>query len=165
MLRSGAMATICAAALAGSLHSFGLDGGVILCVADRDLDPERMPVMPRSTQVPFFFGAADMRQEISGYSVDTGLERYRPASAFYGTVDLAGDTGAVATPPCRHEALSAGPYAGHELKSCERTVVLDGLRVTYRFQERNAALIPEFDRFLSAKIVEWRANCHATERL
>ena len=163
---------IAAASLAAAQHSFSLNGGPVLCVPESELDVEGVPYARNASDlssggVPFAFSAGDMRGHIPAYAVDPDLETYRPASAFRGSVELPRHPArsGEAEEPCTREVLRAGRYAGHELRTCTRTTIIDGFLVTYRFQERNAPLAAAFDQFVRAKIAEWRANCHATRRL
>ena len=166
-----ALAAIAAASLAAALHSFSLNGGPVLCVPESELDVEGVSYARNASDlasggVTFAFSAADMRRQIPDYAVDPELEAYRPASAFHGSVELPREPVRLeGVEACNREVLQVGRYAGHELRSCTRTAVIDGFLVTYRFQEPNAPLIAAFDQFLHAKIAEWRANCHATRRL
>ena len=160
--------------LTGGPREFGIGGGAILCVPEREIDADAMPYAPDPKHLQgdgpafaFQFDADDVRRRIPAFSVDPRLKDLRSANTLEGSlafVDSA-DRRAEAQLTCRHDVLRNGRYSGTELQTCARVTLIDGFLVSYRVQERNAPLIADLDRFLRARIAEWRDNCHATDRL
>ena len=162
--------------LAGAPREFGIGGGAILCVPERELDADAMPYAANpkhlgddgTPALAFQFGADEVRRHVPQFSVDPRLADLRQASTLGGLLGFAGETTRrryAANVSCRHEKLRGGRHSGVELQTCSRTTLIDGLWVTYDVQERNVALVEALDRFLGSKIAEWRNNCHATDRL
>ena len=161
--------------LAAAPREFGIGGGAILCVPERELDADAMPYAPStrhlsddgSPALAFQFGADEVRRAVPQFLVDPRLADLRQASTLDGTLGFVRRPDPRRYAPnvsCRHETLHGGRYDGVELQTCSRATLIDGLWVTYAVQERNVALVAALDRFLGRKIAEWRDNCHATDR-
>lgn len=162
--------------LAASPREFGIGGGVILCVPERELDTDAMPYAPspkhlRDDGTPalaFQFSADEVRRDVPQFAVDPHVADLRPANTLAGTVafvNAADRQRHAAMVTCRRETLRHGRDGAVELHTCSRAALVDGLLVTYDIQERNRTLIDALDRFLSARIAAWRDNCHATDRM
>ena len=160
--------------LASGPREFGIGGGAILCVPDREIDADATPYAPSPRHLPsdglafaFQFDADDVRRQVPAFSVDPGLKDLRQASTLEGLLGFLDGANRHDEPrlACRRDVLRNGRPNGVELHTCSRVTVIDGFLISYEVQERNASLIAELDRFLGAKIREWRDNCHATERL
>ncbi len=155
--------------LAGGPREFGIGGGAILCVPEADIDADATPYAPNPKQLQaggtafaFQFAAAEVRRHVPGFAVDPELADLRAANTLSGTVGFADEAG---TKPagvvCRPRTL--GP--GRALSTCTRATRIDGFRVDYEIEERNAGLVMALDEFLRGKIAAWRDNCHATDRM
>lgn len=160
--------------LVGGPREFGIGGGAILCVPEREIDADAMPYAPDPKHLrgdgpafAFQFDADEVRRQIPAFSVDPRLKDLRPASTLEGSLGFvdSADRRAEQHLTCRHDLLRSGRYSGAELQTCARVTRLDGFMVSYQVQERNAPLIADLDRFLRAKIAEWRDNCHSSDRL
>jgi hypothetical protein len=161
--------------LAAAPREFGIGGGPILCVPDREIDLDATPYRPDAKHLQagdaafsFRFGADTVRQHVPGFAVDPALADLSQVNTLDGSLGFASETGSPREAPrvtCRREVLRHGNHAGAELRTCTRAALIDGMSVAYQVQERNAALVAEIDRFLAGKIAEWRDNCHATDRM
>jgi hypothetical protein len=60
---------------------------------------------------------------------------------------------------CLYEHIPIGPYAGKSLANCSRVSIVDQFMVDYRFQEDNAAAIPQIDSMMRDKVSQWKSNC------
>jgi hypothetical protein len=160
--------------LAGGPREFGIGGGAILCVPEREIDADATPYATSSRHLrddgpafAFQFDADEVRRHVPAFSVDPHLADLRSARTLEGSLGFleSVDRHDERNLTCRHDVLRSGRYSGVELQMCSRVTVIDGFRVSYEVQERNASLIAELDRFLDTKIAEWRDNCHSTDRL
>ncbi|MBV8538570.1 MAG: hypothetical protein JO128_23425 [Alphaproteobacteria bacterium] len=139
--------------LAGGLREFGIGGGAILCVPEREIDADVTPYTPApkhiqagSVAFAFVFPADDVRGSIPGFPIDSRLA---------GSLAFAEHVRSDSRLTCR----TGGPMA------CDRTALIDGLLVHYVVEKRNVELVSELDHFIANKIGEWRDNCHSTDRL
>ena len=166
--------------LIGAPREFGIGGGAILCVPEHDLDLDALPYTPDPKRLPvggghapgftFRFDAAEVRERVPGFVVDPHLVGLRQADTLAGSLgflDEADRRRYAAAPPlaCRDETLRYGRFDGTELHACTRTTLIDGFLVTYEIQQANAPLTAQLDGFLRDKIADWRAGCHATDRM
>ena len=162
--------------LAASPREFGIGGGVILCVPERELDTDAMPYAPspkhlRDDGTPalaFQFSADEVRRDVPQFAVDPHVADLRPANTLAGTVAFvkaADRPHYAADMTCRQETLHRGTGDAIVLHTCTRVTLIDGLWVTYDVQKRNLTLADALDRFLRTKIAAWRDNCHATDRM
>jgi hypothetical protein len=94
----------------------------------------------------FVFPADDIRGSVPGFPIDSRLT---------GSLAFAEHVQSDSRLTCR----AVAPMA------CDRTALFDGLLVRYGVEQRNVELVSELDRFVANKIVEWRANCHSTDRM
>lgn len=166
--------------LAGAPREFGIGGGAILCVPEHDIDLDVLPYMPdpkrlpvgggRTPGFPFRFSADEVRRHVPGFAVDPRLAGLREADTLQGSLGFLDERDRrhyAASPPltCRDETLRYGRYSGTTLHTCERVTLIDGFLVRYEIQNANAPLTAALDGFLRAKIADWRAACHATDRM
>ncbi len=139
--------------LAGGPREFGIGGGAILCVPEREIDADLTPYAPAPKHIPagsvafaFAFPGDEVRGSVPGYPADSRLA---------GSLAFAEHVQSDSRLTCRAAASAA----------CDRTALIDGLLVRYSIEKRNVELVSGLDDFIANKIGEWRDNCHSMDRL
>ena len=139
--------------LAGGPREFGIGGGAILCVPEREIDADLTPYTPAPKHIQagsvvfaFSFPADDVRGSIPGFPRDSRLT---------GSLAFAEHVQSDSRLTCR----AAAPVG------CDRIALIDGILVRYGVETRNVELVSGLDRFIANKIGEWRDNCHSTDRM
>lgn len=170
-----AVAAAVLVALAGAPREFGIGGGAVLCVPEDDIDPDATLYTPDPKQLTsgspafaFQFAADQVRRDVPKFSVDPRVAEVRSARLLQGSLGFVDDAGRekyASGLTCRREALRQTLSSKIEFTTCSRIALIDGFLVGYEIQQANAPLVPDLDRFLKGKIAEWRANCHATDRM
>lgn len=174
-VKTGAVAAAVLVALAGAPREFGIGGGAVLCVPEGEIDPDATPYAPDPKQLTagspafaFQFAADEVRRHVPKFSVDPRLADVRSARLLQGSLGFVDDAGRekhASRLSCRREALRDTSNSKIEFTTCSRIALIDGFLVGYEIQQANAPLVPDLDRFLTGKITEWRADCHATDRM
>ena len=147
------IAAVALVLLAGGPREFGIGGGAILCVPEREIDADLTPYTPApkhiqagSVAFAFFFPADDVQGSVPGFPAGSRLT---------GSLAFAEHVQSDSRLTCR----AVAPVA------CDRTALIDGLLVRYGVEKRNIELVSGLDQFIANKIGEWRDNCHSTDRL
>lgn len=152
-------------ALVTAPREFGIGGGAILCVPEREIDADATPYAPSTKHLrddgrpafSFQIDAREVQRHVPRFSEESRPGDSRPASVLEGLVGFVSDRERQRYP------LGVTCAPGH--KTCARRTLIDGFLVEYDLQAQNLALGSDLDRFLAGKIAEWRDNCHATDRL